>query len=107
MIIAILVGIALPSYNHIMLTAHRADGKIGLLQLAAQLEKGSRQLSEYSPEGFYQLTIIQKKLDDYLIAAIPVKSQRDDKICNILAMNALGQKGVLRGNVLEIKKQCW
>jgi type IV pilus assembly protein PilE len=113
MIIAILVGVALPSYNHIMITAHRVDGKIGLLQLAAQLEKGSGPISEYSPEGFYKLVVVEKKSDYFLLAAYPLKSQLQDKTCGVLAFNSLGQKGILdgRGNEnqdgIRYGNHCW
>lgn len=107
MIIAILVCVALPSYNHIIIQSHRVDGKIGLLQLAAQLEKGSGQYSQSSPEGFYKLIIVEKDSNKYLIAATPLKSQLNDKTCGILALNSLGQKGILRANHLIQNKQCW
>ena len=109
MIIAILVCIALPAYNNIMISAHRVDGKIGLLHLAAQLEKGGGQISEGSPEGFYKLVILEdKKNPDYfLLAAYPVKSQLEDKTCGVLALNSLGQKGVLQGKQIVVNKKCW
>jgi Tfp pilus assembly protein PilE len=107
MIMAILVCVALPSYNHSIIQSHRVDGKIGLLQLAAQLEKGSGRYSDVSPEGFYKLVIIEKDNDNYLIAAYPLKSQLNDKTCGIFALNSRGQKGILQANHLIQNKQCW
>jgi len=103
----ILICVAIPSYNHSVISAHRLDGKIGLLQLAAQLEKGSGPISTISPEGFYRLIIVEKKSDYFLIAAIPVKSQQEDKTCGTLALNSKNQTGVLRGNQIILKKSCW
>jgi Tfp pilus assembly protein PilE len=99
--------VAVPSYNNSVMSTHRLDGKIGLLQLAAQLEKGSGQYSDNSPEGFYRLVILQKESEHFLIAAYPTKSQLKDNICGILAMNNLGQKGILSGNHVIANKQCW
>lgn len=109
MIIAILVCTALPTYNHMMINAHRVDGKIGLYHLAAQLEKGSGQISEHSPEGFYKLVVLEHKKDpDYfLIGAYPVRSQLKDTSCGVLGLNSLGQKGVLQGKQILAKKSCW
>ncbi|HEV2613706.1 MAG TPA: type IV pilin protein [Gammaproteobacteria bacterium] len=92
-----------------MLSAHRVDGKIGLLHLAAQLEKGSGQISEHSPEGFYKLVILEntKNPDYFLLAAFPVKSQLKDTSCGVLGLNSLGQKGVLQGKQILSKKSCW
>lgn len=107
MIIAVLVCVAIPSYNHSVINAHRLDGKIGLLQLAAQLEKGGGPVSTISSEGFYKLIIVEKKSDYFLIAATPIKSQLKDKTCGTLAMNNLGQKGILRSSQIISNKQCW
>ncbi len=106
-IIGILTGIALPTYNHVLLSVRRVDGKIGLLQLAAQLEKGSRSVSAFSPEGFYQLRIVEQKPDYYLLAAYPLKSQLNDKMCGVLALNSFGQSGILRSHSVVSQKACW
>ncbi len=106
-IIAILTGIALPAYNHLLLHARRMDGKIGLLQLAAQVEHGSRAVSVVSPEGFYKLVILEKYPDYFLLAAYPLKSQLNDKMCGVLALNSLGQKGILRAKSITVSKSCW
>lgn len=106
---SVLITLAVPSYEHIIINTRRLDAKIGLLQLAAQLETNSNNLAiiQYSPENYYQLKILVNKSDYYLLAAYPLKSQTKDKRCNILAYDSLGQKGVLKGNKIIMDKYCW
>lgn len=101
------MGIALPAYNQILLHARRVDGKIGLLQLAAHLEQEKAGTPAFSPEGFYKLVIIENNPARYIIAAYPIKSQSNDKVCGALALNSLGQKGVLHGNKVIPNASCW
>ncbi|MDX2163810.1 MAG: type IV pilin protein [Gammaproteobacteria bacterium] len=97
----------MPTYNHILLHARRMDGKIGLLQLAAQMEHACRTVSKVSPEGFYKLLILEKNPDYFLLAAYPLKSQLNDKVCGVLAINSLGQKGILRNHTVVSQPSCW
>lgn len=104
-IVAILFGVAYPSYHSYLIKTRRADGEVALLKLAAELEnysitQGSYQhatlaklkQSDISPEGFYELKIIKTDNNYFLLAAIPIKSQAKDHECGVLTLDSLGEK---------------
>lgn len=119
-IISIFLSIAYPSYATYLIKARRVDGQICLLQLASKMEKFALQNNGYqgatlekiggntiSAEGYYQLSILQADINEYVLSAIPLKSQMSDKICGILAINSQGQKGKLQRSQFTQDKNCW
>lgn len=99
--ISILGVIAYPAYTSHILKTHRAQAKINLLALAAQLEQyhvlnhsyqgASLATLNFQPkEEFYHYEI-QAKEDSFLAKAIPVGKQTRDQ-CGILMYDNLGQK---------------
>lgn len=127
-IIAILAGIAYPSYTRYVIAARRADAQSAALQLAGQLEKFFTNCSTYtttvvggsitacnglaqtgnSPDLHYAMTVAPGTTGDiatsFLITATPVGPQANDAECLALTYNSVGQKGITGpGNV----NTCW
>lgn len=120
-IIAILMGVAYPSYQSHVMKVRRVDGQTALLTVASQLEKyaltsqsgyadatlARLSVSPISPEGYYQLVIINADTQHYIIAATPLGAQIKDTTCNSLAMDDQGRKGRLQGSSVVMDKSCW
>lgn len=110
-IMAILVGISLPTYNRYVLHANRSEAIALLNEAAAREERYYAQNNAYtatitalslrntsglSDNGFYQLSISTS--DDsqggYLLTATPQRTQVKDTDCATMKLNALGEKTV-------------
>ncbi|CAN5248520.1 type 4a pilus minor pilin PilE [soil metagenome] len=124
-IIAILCGIAIPSYNHYVHKAKRMDAKTALLDLSARLERYYTQYQTYAsatlasgqkttdildsavtPEGLYKLSITHQEATRFTIKATPIegKSQAKDTTCDSFILDSLGQKSITgEGDVTD----CW
>ena len=98
----------MPAYKNHLIKIHRLDGQLGLLKLAVNLEKHEKpeKLNLLSSDGFYKLQIIDDS-PNFIIAAVPQKSQLSDKRCGILALNSQGEKGRLSGNTVMPDKKCF
>lgn len=128
-ILAILVGIAYPSYTRYVIETRRADGQIGLTQTAARLEKFYTHCNRYtlnlsggsphdcsglgtgastSPDGHYTLQIAPGNTGDirtsFLITAIPQGAQAADTDCLHLTLNSQGMKNQTGPNT---QGRCW
>lgn len=130
LIIAILAGIAYPSYTRYVIETRRADGQAGALQLAGRLEKFFTQCGTYdvdivtaagtfngctglelstanSPDGNYTMTIVAGAngiATSYQIRAQPIGPQANDADCLILTLGSDGVKGQTGPNT---QNRCW
>jgi len=116
-IIAILVGIAFPSYQQYVLRSGRADGQAVLLQAAQTLERCFTRYSAFnnsacalqqgdtldSENEKYLLTVTTVDANDFLLTASPQGGQAADTECGNLTLTANGTKGAASGNVDD----CW
>ena len=115
-IIGILASIAYPSYLDYITRARRQDGQTALLELANQMEQyyannntyqtatiatgnpSDIQSSNTSPEGWYRLTITEQSDANYALQATAIKAQaKNDKRCQNLTFNRVGEKGPVIG----------
>lgn len=121
-IIAVLISIAVPTYNHHLMMGKRLDGKISLLDLATRLERyyteqhtyanatiGAHSSSDvlatpFSQQGFYRLSIINQTNTSFLIQAAPMPEKLNDKNCGALQLNQLGEKSITGSGTLV---SCW
>lgn len=121
-ITAILIAIAIPTYDYHIAKGKRIDGKIALLDLAARMERyytehhtyasatlGSQLPTDvlntdFSPQGFYRLRIVNQTNITFLVQATPVLEKFNDKNCGAFQLNQWGEKLITgRGTVTE----CW
>jgi type IV pilus assembly protein PilE len=107
-IIALLAGIAYPSYQQQVLRTRRSEGKAALLQAAAREEQffldnrtytaDLRQLGYASnpaptEQGYYKIRAINVSATGYTLEAIPQGAQATDTLCGTLSLTSLGTKG--------------
>lgn len=124
-IIGILATIAVPTYTQHMIRARRADAKVALMDLAARMERYYAEQNTYatatinqnvatdvlssntSPEGIYQLRIVNQNASGYTIEAAPAAGSpqaQQDTDCGALRLNNLGQQTITgTGNA----QACW
>lgn len=116
-VIAILAGIAYPSYMDTLRQTRRADAKTNLLELAQRIERFYSENHSYtdveasvggSPQdtvdGWYSITITSTA-STYNLVAAPQNSQASDP-CKSLTYNNLGQEGVA-GGATKTAQECW
>lgn len=126
-IVAILAGIAYPSYTRYVIEARRADGQAALLQVAAQLEKFYSQCGRYttaitggrisdcdglgattalSTDQHYLLSVAAGPSGDiatsHAITATRQGPQTNDTECGNLTYNSRGEKGQTGAST-----RCW
>lgn len=128
-IIALLLAIAYPSYQHYLIRIHRNDAKTALYDLAARMENYYAEHQTYlgasigksnthdirnstiSPEGWYSLSIIQQNATAYTLQATPIGKQGlEDTACQSFTLNHLGQKKLASGSAglpTESVEHCW
>lgn len=121
-ITGILASISYPSYRNYIVRAHRTDGQTALLDLACRMEMyyaehntwktatiGTGNLTDVlshkqSPEGWYNLSVIQATDTDYTLQATPTHMQ--DTRCQSLTLTSSGVKGITGARIVDIS-QCW
>ena len=118
MIVAILVGIAYPSYSSQITKSRRADG-YAVLYAAAQREQqfytvnnsftetigeGGLEISATSQEGYYSLSITATA-NSYTLTATRASLQTIDTQCGDLTLNHLGLKG--NSDAILTADKCW
>jgi type IV pilus assembly protein PilE len=115
-IIGVLVAISYPAYTSHIIKTHRAQAKIALLDLAAQLEEYHGQhhsykgatlatlnIKNHTENNYYQLTL-QTNDNDYTVSAIPVGTQAQDKICGRFIYDQSGKKSFTGNGTAQ---ECW
>jgi len=125
-IVAILAGIALPSYQDSIRKSRRVVAQNALLDLAAKQERWYLQNNQYNgnvgslidgtaaatytpPDGFYQVTVSTATPAPcpagantcYLFTATAIDSQAADTDCATFTLNSLGNKASTPTN------NCW
>jgi len=117
-IVALLTGIAIPSYRGQVTKARRSDGLVSLLDLTTRIERyfaehntfvgatvGDLMSSDKSPEGYYDLSLSHLTVTTYTASAAPVAPQLNaDEKCGTLSINELGQKSISGAGTVA---QCW
>lgn len=113
-IIAIVVSLAIPTYNNIMLESRRKDAQLALLEMQQaieliRLEHGSLKSAEIdklpniSNLKFYALSFTGDS-KAYQLTARPVETQANDDYCANFILDHLNQKHISgNGEVLK----CW
>lgn len=115
-IIAVLVSLGYPSYQEYLIQSRRTDGQASLLDLANRMEDYYAEHNTYasatlatgnvdtdvlpsstSPALWYNLSIVTQDDRTYLLQATPQKAQTNDKTCQSLTLNSLGEKNITTG----------
>lgn len=109
LIMAILVSLALPSYNQYSLRSHRSEGLDALIATAMLMERNRLINRRYQSipttltrSGHYEVSVsIENNGATYLLNAAPQNAQQKDK-CGRLGLDSLSQQSA-EGDVLK----CW
>ena len=117
--IAILAGVAYPSYLGMISKGRRADAKSALLDVAQRMERFYTERSTYvgaslgatgiyaatSAQGYYTLAITAQSASAFTITATPTGAQAGDG-CGTYSYNQAGAKSVGGGATLT-SATCW
>lgn len=127
-IIAILLVIALPSYNYYILKSRRADAKSTLgalsqlqeiyysnnnryatdLSLLNCVPKGVCQTGLFSPEGYYKLSLGSgSTARAYELEATATSVQVDDKDCAKFVLTSRNEKKAYNSSAADTSSKCW
>ena len=125
-ILAIIIGIAIPSYTQYVLKSGRADAKNALMQSAQSLERCYTRFSAYNdsdcnankaaPTGIdgmmsendkYQLSITSISPNAFTLRAVPQGGQTNDSECGNFTLTNTGQKGANGGTDAADVDKCW
>jgi len=112
-ILAIVMAVAIPSYQQHVLKTHRKDAQSEMMELAQNLERCRTRTNEYdecaiaggpTDSGRYQLAIDPHTATTFTITATPQSEggQTKDKCKNL----TLTHKGVKGSTGLDVSK-CW
>ena len=111
-IIAVLAGIAIPSYNSYQLSANRSDAITYLSTLQLEQEQYRMSHSNYaslvelgansmSPEGHYQVVIMNLSGSSYKMIAEAVDEQVKDSDCQSMVLS------YEKGKTTKTPTECW
>ena len=120
-ILAIIMGIAIPSYNQWVLESGRADAKTALFGAAQTLERCFTRYGAYddgdcplqqgetemSENDKYQLTVTTTTPTTFVLTAAPQPPQDKDTECGNFTLTHTGQKGAKGGTVPAVIEECW
>ena len=115
---AILVLVAIPSYNSYVVQTRRSEAKASVLNLAAEMERYYNQNQTYAgatlanvnsptatPDGYYNLQITTAGSTNFSIQAVPTGTQAtSDTACANLTYDQLGNKGITGSGTVA---NCW
>jgi type IV pilus assembly protein PilE len=118
-ILAIVMGIAIPSYTQYVINSGRADGKAELFRVAQVLERCYTRYNSYvadecalsdgdttdSEKGKYQVTI-EATAATFTLTAAPQGGQTQDDKCKSFTLTHTGQRG-LDGDPEGTVDECW
>lgn len=125
-VVAILAAIAYPSYQSHMRQTRRSDAQIALVNIANLQERFFTQCSKYatsltadrnctdlgldlttttSPNGYYQLALINASTTSFTVSASPVVTgpQAGDTECTAFTLTNAGVKNATGSNT----SRCW
>lgn len=120
-ILAIVMGIAIPSYNQWVLNSGRTDAQGVLMQTAQSLERCFTRYSAYndgncslaqgdtvmSENEKYQLTVTRVTANQFDLTAVPQGGQANDTDCGNFTLNHQGLKGAKGGTDPAVVEKCW
>lgn len=117
-ILAIIMGIAIPSYTQYVLKSGRADATSTLLQTAQGLERCFTRFSAYNDGNCAVPATIESENEKYDISvtatqttydltAAPKGSQTNDSECGSFTLDETGARGVSAGTEPELIEKCW
>jgi len=119
-ILAIIMGIAIPSYTQYVLESGRAEAKSGLMQAAQMLERCYTRNSEYSncpgaasyPDSSendkYDISIaVEDGGAAFTVTATPKGSQTKDTDCPSFALDEIGLRYIDGGREAADLDECW
>ena len=123
-VLALLGGIAIPSYQAYVMKARRADARGALTNAAQMLERYATEnaaagystatlsntagptvvYSSRSENAHYNLSFTAQSVSAYTLKATPAGAQATDP-CGSFTLNQTGTRGVTGGSLT--KEQCW
>jgi type IV pilus assembly protein PilE len=127
-VLAIIVGIAVPAYTQQMHKARRADARNAILDLAGREERFLSVSNSYSQigtdmgyaafpmivnNGYYTLTVVVPDPaylgngPSYIITATTLGSQLGDTACQTFTVNQIGQQVALTSGGAINTPTCW
>lgn len=127
-VLAIIVGIAVPAYTQQMHKARRADARNAILDLAGREERFLSVSNSYSQtasdmgytafpmtvnNGYYQLTVVVPDPaytgngPSYIITATALGAQLTDSDCRTFTVNQNGKQGALNTGGTDNTATCW
>lgn len=120
-ILAIIMGIAIPSYTQYVLKSGRADAKGVLMQSAQTLERCFTRYSAYdndscalgqgsevtSENGKYLMTVTRVTPNQFDLTAVPQDGQANDTECGNFTLNHQGLKGAKGETDGAVVEKCW
>ncbi|MBP6903177.1 MAG: type IV pilin protein [Burkholderiaceae bacterium] len=118
-VIAILAGVAYPSYTSFVAKGRRADAKQALLDIAQRMERRYTERATYagatlgtdglyanvSQGGYYSLAIATATADGFTLTATPRGAQAGDA-CGTYRYNQLGEQSLGSDASMSVAK-CW
>jgi type IV pilus assembly protein PilE len=118
LIIAILAGIAIPSYHRYVVRAHRTEARRALLELAGKQERYFYSHNAYTDSlsllstsatmegGNYTIAVSSASASDFTLTATATGlQQRDDAACQSLVLTKAGAR--LSTGTVANDPQCW
>lgn len=120
-VLAVIIGIAIPSYNQYVLEAGRAEAKGVLMQGAQTLERCFTRFSSYtdsncdisqgstmmSENDKYQLQATTVTANDFLLTAVPQGGQANDSECGNFTLDNTGARGISASTDPAVVDECW
>ncbi|MGB6976750.1 MAG: type IV pilin protein [Gammaproteobacteria bacterium] len=116
-IISILAAIGYPLFHQHVLKTRRTLAKVTLLRLATNLERYYNSNNSYKnakldelgvpasvADNHYLLEIAATTNDTFLIRAVPINGQTNDRTCGILSLNQSGEKFI---SGIGFLTECW
>jgi type IV pilus assembly protein PilE len=119
-IVAILAGIAYPSYLNQMSTSRRVEGQAMLLEAGSKQERfftenniyaasmtalGYQTNNQATENGWYQVSVTAADATGYTLQAVPQGAQAPDARCGTLSLNAFGVK--TESGTAASWQDCW
>lgn len=118
-ILAIVMGIAIPSYSQWVIESGRADGKAELFRVAQQLERCFTRYSSYtadecpigdgdtrtSEKGKY-VVAVDAADTEFELTATPQAGQTNDDECGSLILDSVGVRDI-GGGATGAVEDCW
>lgn len=116
-VVALLMMIALPSFENSVRKSRRTDARIALIELAQTLERCQTQFGRYddpvcivdspqdSPQHHYRVTVA-RAAGSYTLSATAQGVQADDRGCRSFSLNQLAERGAVDGGGAATTA-CW